>query len=472
MIDLEAIKRACALVRANGQRGTAYLIHAKWAVTCEHVVRGVTRVKLEFPADEHGSWNGEAWGTVYKEKDETGDVALIELEKPVERRPLRLTTVQPILDTQCWMVGFPTEAKESQLPFKGVIRDPHGRDFDQHTAIAIYSNEASAGDGAKLSGLSGGPVVMGQAVVGHLKKVLGQDGKAIFGRAFASHSARVLALLPPDLRDELAVPDFDAFRKQMCEAVARMLENDAVARRALGPQIELSPEASAREVSERLFERGCVAMLAACTHAHDKLVQQRNREADASAERIEEVALVALPALHELGALAPSSNGAATLLMVEAADETGTELLVARHDGRRAFIEGESGRGTRAAPRIADMTKLEMGKVDWVKPALAAAREQLAKALRVDCAGLDDDAIDEEINGALRYRAAGQANTRRYRCYYVFSDRAQFPFAEALASAYPALHVVRFRRKRSTDGSHHEIKQGVEEMLSRRLRPR
>jgi hypothetical protein len=104
--------------------------------------------------------------------NEESDWAILKLDSPVYGvRPLRRAESYRRGDR--WLAyGFPTTTGEEGLVIGGRIEDPDARDPLGTPALQLYSDYAAAGRGGKLQGLSGAPVLVGGAVVGHLKRVI------------------------------------------------------------------------------------------------------------------------------------------------------------------------------------------------------------------------------------------------------------------------------------------------------------
>lgn len=471
MTDFEWLKGACALVRTGHERGTAYLIHSEWAVTCAHVVRDATTVTLEF------SW-GEAKGDVSAERDERADVALIKLTQPLSTvTPLRLSTLYPDADAQCRISGFPGEASAAQLTFPAVVRDPLAKDDQGRPGISIYSDEAAAGDGAKLSGFSGSPVVIGRAVVGHLRRVLGEHGKAIFGLMYASPASSVLRGLPEALAKELAVVDAEAMRKKMKSAVIELLAECKEACEQLAS--ETTTKAMPEDLADHLFRLDPAKLLNLCDATHDKLLL-KDPPKRAAADCVWQVSLATLPVLYEIGSIRIQTLGAGTLLQVEAVDRMGVDMLIARHDGRPALLARDDKGRLRGKPEREATYKIEEGKAD-IEVALGQVRTDLAGALGIDTEGLAIGMVDRLINDQLAVQAEREQNARdrRFRHYYLFVESpatqeliepASLAFAQRLAETYQELHVVRLRRTvpEGAGRIHATIDQALKAMLQRR----
>jgi hypothetical protein len=94
--------------------------------------------------------------------------------------------------------GFARVGKGHGLPLTGEVLDPDGRDTRNSPAIIVYSNQVAAGMASPLHGFSGSPIVVNDAVVGHLKRFVSDPDDELrpaFGLVYACPSSAVLKLL-------------------------------------------------------------------------------------------------------------------------------------------------------------------------------------------------------------------------------------------------------------------------------------
>ena len=135
----------------------------------------------------------------------TLDFALVECEVPppgVRPLPLRDVTAAGV-DARWASFGFPLAATQTGggIVVEGNISDSRG-EYQGAEALQLYSQQAAAGDGAPVPGLSGGPVIVDGALVGVLRSSLMADGgRNVAGTLFACPvrviAERCKALLPP-----------------------------------------------------------------------------------------------------------------------------------------------------------------------------------------------------------------------------------------------------------------------------------
>lgn len=202
MLDLEAIKAACARVSTGESRGTAYLVAPGWAVTCKHVVEGVTEASLVFST--------ATVKVTVRERGESADFVFLELKKKLTGvSPLPLAQNRPSFNDSGLICGFPAIAVEndtylnSHVIIKAEIRDPRAQDDQKSSAITVYSEDAGAGSGAELGGFSGSPVLVDGVVIGHLHRVLDSKGRAVLGQVYACPVEHVLNAMDEPLRRQI-----------------------------------------------------------------------------------------------------------------------------------------------------------------------------------------------------------------------------------------------------------------------------
>jgi hypothetical protein len=191
-MNIAALKAATVLVKAPGSLGTAYLISPTRFATCHHVVENVGEggaVTLIIGAEE-------VRAIVSALSVET-DCALLDIERPVlGMKPLPL--VRASQEKAIWDgFGFPNLAARGGVPFFGKVLDPESNDDIGRPMVTLYSDMVAAGMAAPINGLSGGPVAVEGAVIGHFSRVLGTPGapgQPALGVVYAARSSNVLAL--------------------------------------------------------------------------------------------------------------------------------------------------------------------------------------------------------------------------------------------------------------------------------------
>ncbi len=193
----QAVARVEVQTRDGEQRGTAFLIAEQHALTALHVVADrhasqpvpLGPILLHFPSH-----------TVLADliaADRQADFALLRLahiprdaaQKPLS--PLSPLALLPLSEADLspgpvsWLsFGFP-EARPEGLWVSGQVRSTLSQ-VGGSAAIQLFSEEAAAGRGAPLSGLSGAPVFVDGAVAGLLRwATLDEGGNSVAGSVFA-----------------------------------------------------------------------------------------------------------------------------------------------------------------------------------------------------------------------------------------------------------------------------------------------
>jgi hypothetical protein len=215
----ERLKKACVQIKSSKGQGTGYVVAADRVATCKHVVGDDQDVTVFLDGTE-------STATVVA-CDTDADSAILHLASPVTSvRPL--TLAGRVSHKAVWDgYGFPRVGKGQGIPLTGEVLDPDGRDTRNAPALILYSNQIAAGMATPLHGFSGSPVVVNDAVVGHLKRFVSDpddDMRPAFGLVYACPSSAVLKLLGtqpeiptiqppaiPSLRDRLPALDPDEY---------------------------------------------------------------------------------------------------------------------------------------------------------------------------------------------------------------------------------------------------------------------
>lgn len=280
-MKLETLKTGTVFVKAPGSQGTAYLIAPTLLATCHHVVKNAG-IGGEVTLTTPGGTSVPA--SVSKLVEET-DCAILTVAAPIAgMTPLPLAS--DCNEKAVWDgFGFPGVTGKGGLPFFGKVLDPKSTDDIGRPMITLYSDMVAAGMGVPVNGLSGGPVGVDGAVIGHFSRVVGTPGapgQPALGVVYASRSANVLALAgltgsvaEPDapiaasLRTEvpkIAAGDFHAFisyRSSDRPFALRLFERmDALGLRVFLDQNELLPgDALAGTLHEALGRSHAAVML-------------------------------------------------------------------------------------------------------------------------------------------------------------------------------------------------------------------
>lgn len=200
---------AIACVVADGPngpvRGTAFLVAPQLALTALHVIADrrtspITPYRaLELVFAVSGGSPGYSCTATWVPgaADARADWALLQLSEPLPpslAEPLildELTAADLEGRELGWRTfGFP-EAKPDGLEIGGTIRSTEGA-VDGSRALQLFSQEAAAGTGSPVSGLSGAPVLVDGVVVGLLRwATLDEQGRSVAGSLFACPVATI-----------------------------------------------------------------------------------------------------------------------------------------------------------------------------------------------------------------------------------------------------------------------------------------
>ena len=200
----QAVARVEVSTHLGEQRGTAFLVAAQHALTALHVVAdrhadspvALGSVRLHFPSQTIA-----AELVAFDRQADWALLRLIEVPQDVAGQPIAPLLLLPLSEDDLspgplsWLsVGFP-EARPDGLWVSGQVRSTLSQ-VGQSPAIQLFSDEAAAGRGAPLAGLSGAPVWVDGAVAGLLRwATLDDAGNSVAGSVFACPIDRVFAAL-------------------------------------------------------------------------------------------------------------------------------------------------------------------------------------------------------------------------------------------------------------------------------------
>ena len=167
-------------------RGTGTLVSPDLVLTALHVVadRNASppepypgKIQLTFP-------NFQTEAVIHENlMDPAADWVLLKCLVPPKVEPVSLGRLkQSGVDWETY--GFP-----DANPRDGMVQTGRVEAWDGVlagvTALQLFSEEAAAGNGAPVKGLSGAPVFVGTWLVGHMRFALMQDGRTIAGTLYA-----------------------------------------------------------------------------------------------------------------------------------------------------------------------------------------------------------------------------------------------------------------------------------------------
>ena len=210
---LPSLRAAVARITCDGGvRGTAFLIDPQHALTALHVVGDrhaqppalYSGVQLDF------SGHLTTASVVPGAYDPDADWALLRLDTPprdAAGRPVPPLPLDDLGEEELHLAeqagrrlafrsrGFPDANPDDGLDVGGEVRTTLGQ-VSGVRALQLFSNEAAAGTGAPVSGLSGAPVWVAGAVVGLLRTaILDGEGRSMAGALFACPASTVLSAL-------------------------------------------------------------------------------------------------------------------------------------------------------------------------------------------------------------------------------------------------------------------------------------
>lgn len=189
---------------ASSSRGTGSLVTERLVLTALHVVADRSQqpavpypgtIRLTFPG-------GATEARIVNDfMDARADWVLLECLTPPPGRPLPLAELHEG-DSGFVTYGFPDAQPVDGMVHSGRIENVGGEIFGV-SAIQLYSDQAAAGNGEPIKGLSGAPLIVQNALAGVIRVSLMQDQRNVAGTLYACPVATILdrcgALLPlPD----------------------------------------------------------------------------------------------------------------------------------------------------------------------------------------------------------------------------------------------------------------------------------
>jgi serine/threonine-protein kinase len=226
----EAIARI-EVIDAAGQtisRGTGTLIGPGLVVTALHVVADRRsdppqplpgRISLTFPS---GKLEAEIHGTLLNAR---ADWVLLRCEPRPALVPVPLGRLKEA-GVPWETYGFPDANPRDGMVQTGRVEAWDG-ELDGEAALQLFSEEAAAGNGAPVKGLSGAPVIVGGYLVGHMRFALMQDGRTVAGTLYACPVGSVEA----QANGLLTVADVPLRRSTVAAMVSELRSTERVTRR-------------------------------------------------------------------------------------------------------------------------------------------------------------------------------------------------------------------------------------------------
>lgn len=196
---LEDIKGACGLIQGGGLRGTGYLVAADLLATCAHVVKDVPTSQLSVMFIKCATRKASVTrGVTHIHVCEELDCAVLTLDVPITDAKALVLCAGCDWNADWHSFGFPEQAVQAGITFRGLITDPAAHDDKDAEVLELTCDEVGAGQATPIGGLSGGPVVVDDQVVGHLKRIVGDsedESRPAYGKVYATRAQCVIDLV-------------------------------------------------------------------------------------------------------------------------------------------------------------------------------------------------------------------------------------------------------------------------------------
>lgn len=209
-------------------RGTGTLVGPGLVLTALHVVadrrtdppqRLPGKIVLTFPSIQ---LDAELHGTLINGK---ADYVLLTCEPRPSLTPVALGRLsQAGVDWETF--GFPDANPRDGMVQTGRVEAWDGV-LEGETALQLFSEEAAAGNGAPVKGLSGAPVFVNNYFVGHMRFALMQDGRTVAGTLYACPITSVETAAT----GLLSVADVPFRRSTVAQMVTELRQNERGTRR-------------------------------------------------------------------------------------------------------------------------------------------------------------------------------------------------------------------------------------------------
>jgi TolB-like protein len=226
----EAIARI-EIIDSSGQtlsRGTGTLVGPGLVLTALHVVADRRtdpptplpgRIVLTFPSFQ---LEGQIQATLVNPK---ADWALLKCEPNPAITPVPMGRLsQAGIDWETF--GFPDANPRDGMVQTGRVEAWDGV-LDGEAALQLFSDEAAAGNGAPVKGLSGAPVFVAGYLVGHMRFALMQEGRTVAGTLYACP----ITSLESQGGSLLTIADVPIRRSTVAQMVTELRSNEQGTRR-------------------------------------------------------------------------------------------------------------------------------------------------------------------------------------------------------------------------------------------------
>ena len=303
-MNLEDMKAGSVLF-TEPAHGTGYLIAKDRVATCHHVIehwdKGETRAVF-IGAEKRISRRATVINS-----DPEGDCAVLSLNEPVDIQPLPLADAISFDYKAFWEgYGYPGLAKRMGLLIKGEVLDPKTKDETGREILQLYCPQAAAGVASKLHGFSGTPVIVDNAVAGHVIRHIGdQDDRErpAYGVLLAAPVAKVVELLDTPIATRKINPPELNQASEFIEHVHKVAAREKHARPAIVAAVakrltaENDPEGALRVLEASTFKSLEIdhqrALALAKLGRIDEAIKVLKRRIDAGAKDAETLGLLA-----------------------------------------------------------------------------------------------------------------------------------------------------------------------------------
>ena len=168
-------------------RGTGALVTDRLVLTALHVVADrAQQPATPLPGTIHLTFpSGNCDAVILNDyMDAQADWVLLECQAPPRVRPVPLGELTET-DSAFITYGFPDAEPVDGMVLSGSVSNSAGEIFGVG-AIQLFSQEAAAGDGAPVKGLSGAPLIVDRSLVGVIRVSLMKDAKNVAGTLYAT----------------------------------------------------------------------------------------------------------------------------------------------------------------------------------------------------------------------------------------------------------------------------------------------
>lgn len=193
---LEAARQAIGRVEVetpNGwsTAGTAFIVADRIALTALHVVADRSAPQIQARGSIRILFGAVGVTAEIRTWDVESDWALLTLDRS-GGTPLRMSRTLPWEEKQWWTFGYPRLNDREGIAASFDLRDPNAP-YDRGTAISLRSDDLK---GTEVRGLSGAPLLRGDAVYGVFRSNL-EEARKSFGYLYATPVREIVDRVDP-----------------------------------------------------------------------------------------------------------------------------------------------------------------------------------------------------------------------------------------------------------------------------------